>query len=103
MQVQRTITHVLGFVFPQRDVAWRLNWYNEIRIPMLAAAMLSDEGVVNLQKKMKEMTALLDEYPTTVMELSAEAAGLSNKNELLSDERMITNVVNSMRLHTKAK
>ena len=29
MQLQRAITHVLGFVFPQKDVAWRLNWYNE--------------------------------------------------------------------------
>ena len=44
MQTQRAITHILEFVFPQKDVAWRLNWYNELKMPMLSAALLSDVG-----------------------------------------------------------
>ena len=51
MQIQRAITHVVSFVWPQRDVAWRMNWYNELRMPMLSMALLTDEGRCNLQKK----------------------------------------------------
>lgn len=55
MQTQRAITHLLAFVFPQKDVAWRLNWYNELRMPMLAAALLTDEGKINLTNKLRSM------------------------------------------------
>ena len=57
--MQRALTHVLAFVFPAKDVAWRLNWYNELRMPMLSAALLTDEGRHNLTKKMKELIEML--------------------------------------------
>ena len=59
MHLQRSLTHVLAFVFPGRDTAWRLNWYNELRMPMLSAALLTDEGKHNLKKKMQELVTLL--------------------------------------------
>lgn len=46
---------MLSFVFPQRDVAWRMNWYNELRMPMLSAALLCDEGKITLRQKIMEM------------------------------------------------
>ena len=59
MQTQRAITHLLAFVFPQKDVAWRLNWYNELRMPMLAATLLTDEGKINLKEKLVKMVEFI--------------------------------------------
>ena len=42
--MQRQLTHVLGYIFPQKDVTWRLNWYNEVRMPLLTAGILQDKG-----------------------------------------------------------
>ena len=66
------MTHVLAFVFPGRDTAWRLNWYNELRMPILSAALLTDEGKHNLRQKMKELVTMLQNNPTTIMELNPD-------------------------------
>ena len=42
--MQRSLTHVLGYVFPQKDVQWRLNWYNEVKMPIMTAQLLRDDG-----------------------------------------------------------
>ena len=35
--MQRQLTQVLGYVFPQKDIQWRLNWFNEVKMPILTA------------------------------------------------------------------
>ena len=90
---------MLGFVLPQRDVAWRLNWYNELRMPMLAAALLADEGRVNLERKIGEMISFVQGNPTSIMEIDASEGKAANIDELMYDEQMLSRVLNSMKLH----
>ena len=100
LQTQRAITHVLGFVFPQKDVQWRLNWYNELRMPMLTTALLTDEGKQNLQRKMDEINFIISSNPATVMEMGSDIIRL---DEMTKDEMLLSNVLKSMKLHQKAK
>ena len=100
LQTQRAITHVLGFVFPQKDVQWRLNWYNELRMPMLTTALLTDEGKQNLQRKMDEINFIISSNPATVMEMGSDILRL---DEMTKDEMLLSNVLKSMKLHQKAK
>ena len=67
---------------------------------MLTTALLTDEGKQNLQKKMDEINFIVAMNPTTVMEMNADVA---NVNELTKDERLLSNVLKSMKLHQKAK
>lgn len=94
---------MLNFVFPSRDVSWRLNWYNELKMPMLSTAMLTDEGKANLKKKMREFIDLLANYPTTSMEINTEDKNQLSTEELTSEERLLTLTLHKAKLHTKAK
>ena len=88
---------------PTREVAWRLNWYNELKMPMLSAALLTDEGKHNLNQKMRELVELLSNYPTTIMELNTEDKNSHSHAELLPDERLLSLTLTKAKLHTKAK
>ena len=70
---------------------------------MLSAALLTDEGRHNLNKKMKELIEMLKNNPTTIMEINSEDKNSQSQKELLSDERLLSNTLNSMKLHAKAK
>lgn len=89
MHLQRSITHILAFVFPGRDTAWRLNWYNELRMPILSAALLTDEGKHNLREKMQELVSMLQKTPTTIMELNPDSRNSMPADEMLKDEKLL--------------
>ena len=74
---------MLGFVFPAKDVTWRLNWYNELRMPILSAALLTDQGKLNLKKRMGELQELIIKNPMSTMELNCEKANVCSKEDLL--------------------
>ena len=38
------MTDFLEYLFTDRSVRWRINWYNEVKIPMLTSAILFDNG-----------------------------------------------------------
>ena len=63
---------MMAFVFPAKDVKLRLNWYNELRMPMLSAALLTDEGRHNLGRKMQELVDMLKKNPMTMMEIPTD-------------------------------
>ena len=65
---QRQLTHVLGYVFPQKDVTWRLNWYNEVRFPLLTAGILQDGGKHQLRRRMQEVLDIVTDNPLATME-----------------------------------
>ncbi len=44
LSVQRQITEIFDYVFTDRQIKWRVNWFNEVKIPMLTAALLTDSG-----------------------------------------------------------
>lgn len=47
--VQRQITQTLSQVFPSKDVLWRLNWFNEVKMPLLNAFIIGDDGEHKLE------------------------------------------------------
>ena len=51
LYIQRQMTDFLEYVFPDRQVKWRINWYNEIQVPMFTAAVLTDTGVQSLEER----------------------------------------------------
>lgn len=38
------MTDFIEYLNPERAVRWKINWYNEIKIPMLTAGILFDNG-----------------------------------------------------------
>jgi hypothetical protein len=46
------MTELLEFVFPESATKWRVGWFNEIKVPMLTAAILFDSGKDSLTKRM---------------------------------------------------
>ena len=70
---------------------------------MLSAALLTDEGKHNLSKKMEELVSLLQRNPTTIMEINSDDKNNHSPDELLNDEKLLTNTLNSQNLHAKAK
>ena len=51
LYLQRQLTDFLEYIFIDRQTRWRINWYNEVKIPMLTAAILFDNGTDLLQDK----------------------------------------------------
>ena len=47
------MTEFMEYVHLDRVVRWRMNWYNEIKIPMLTAAILNDSGVESLNERIE--------------------------------------------------
>jgi hypothetical protein len=46
---------MLDYVFIDPATAWRLNWYNQIKIPQLSTALLLDSGDNMLGDKIAEL------------------------------------------------
>ena len=44
LYVQRQISDFIEYLFTDRATRWRLNWYNEIKIPLLTAGIMFDNG-----------------------------------------------------------
>lgn len=38
------MTDFLEYIHTERAIRWRVNWYNEIKIPMLTAGIMFDNG-----------------------------------------------------------
>ena len=103
--VQRSLTHCLGFVFPNRDILWRLNWYNEVKMPLMTASILLDEGSHALDTKMAEMLEIIEKDPTSILkqEMPEDMVHSKKKDPLLKEESLLTQSVFSAKLHSKAK
>ena len=55
LYVQRQITDFMEYLFTERHIKWRINWYNEIKLPMLTAPIISDNGKYHLDEKIKAL------------------------------------------------
>jgi hypothetical protein len=42
-----------------RQIKWRIGWYNEIKIPMLTAGVIFDNGSESLQERIDAMNKLV--------------------------------------------
>jgi hypothetical protein len=55
------MTDFLDYIFQDRALKWRMNWYNEIKIPMLTTSILFDSGTHSLQQRLDELRKLVVE------------------------------------------
>lgn len=49
LYIQRQMTEFIEYLFTERAMRWRIAWYNEVKIPLLTAAILHDNGEASLQ------------------------------------------------------
>jgi hypothetical protein len=87
----------LNYVFPHRDVNWRLNWFNEVKIPLLTAVILHDDGTHSLDEKIKELEKLYQDDPTSTMNLESEP------HATLQEEKFVQSALHNRKLHARAK
>lgn len=80
--VQRQITQTLNFVLQQKDALWRLNWYNEVKIPLLSALILFDSGENHLQTKIDQMNDFAKKNPDNSMNIIQDDALLDDEDFL---------------------
>ena len=62
LYIQRQMTDFLEYVFPDRQVKWRINWYNEIKVPMFTAAVLTDTGVQSLEERIDQLHSIITNH-----------------------------------------
>ena len=56
--IQRQITQALNYVFPDSTIQWRLNWFNEIKVPILTTLLLYKSDI-SLEQNMEKFKAMI--------------------------------------------
>ena len=67
------MTDFLEYVFPERETKWRINWYNEIKVPMLTAGVMSDTGKHSLEERIDLLHGLITKHILPVLPGDPEA------------------------------
>jgi hypothetical protein len=52
------MTDFVEYLFTDRATKWRINWYNEVKIPMLTAGILFDNGRHSLEQRIDMLTQI---------------------------------------------
>ena len=81
--IQRTVTQALSYVFPDSTVQWRLNWFNEVKMPILTTILLH-RAEISLEENMEKFKAMIQ------------------LNSLTQDELYIKNAMKSQEMHQAA-
>lgn len=95
LYIQRQMTDLLEYCFTERSVRWRINWFNEVKVPMLIAGILFDSGHNSLQ----ERVAKLKDLATTT--INPPLPG--DKKATTADEEYIQLALQSRQMHARAK
>lgn len=56
--IQRSITQALTYIFPDSTTLWRLNWYNEVKMPILTTILLFEQEL-SLKTNMDKFKAMI--------------------------------------------
>ena len=56
--IQRSITQALTYIFPDSTTQWRLNWFNEVKMPILTTILLFEQEL-SLQTNMDKFKAMI--------------------------------------------
>ena len=81
--IQRSITQALNYVFPDSTIQWRLNWFNEVKMPVLTTMLLYADDI-SLEENMEKFKAMIQ------------------LNSLTQDELYIKNAMKSQDMHKAA-
>ena len=93
--IQRQISQCVEYVFPDRETKWRLNWYNELKIPLLTALLLNDDGQARLEERIASLHALVMDNILPSLPDSPDAT--------TNEEAFVLTGLKSRILHSKAK
>ena len=81
--IQRQITQALQYVFPDATIQWRLNWFNDVKMPVLTT-MLLYKGDNTMQENMENFRQMI------------------KLNSLTQDEIYVRNAMKSRVMHERA-
>jgi len=86
---------MLEYVFPDRPIKWRINWYNEIKVPMLTAAVLTDTGVDSLEERTDLLNGIIKDHILPCLPLDPEVR--------TPEEEFMFSALRNRVIHSKAK
>jgi len=89
------MTDYLEYLFTDRAVRWRINWYNEVKIPMLTSAILFDNGEQSLQHKLDILNDLV--VKNILPALPGDSKGMTPEEEFMAI------ALRNRRVHARAK
>lgn len=89
------MSDLLEYVFPERPIKWRINWYNEVKVPMLTAGVLADAGVESLEERIDLLHGLITKHILPSLPDETEA-------RTPEEEFMFISLKNRV-MHSKAK
>jgi hypothetical protein len=85
----------MEYVHLDRVTRWRMHWYNEIKVPLLTAAILFDNGVESLHQRTETLHKLVTQK--IMPALPGESKGLT------PDEEFIAISLRNKLVHARAK
>lgn len=86
---------MLEYIFTERSVRWRINWYNEVKVPMLIAGILFDNGRNSLEERVDNLRLI------ATKSLSPPLPG--DKLEMTAEEEFVQIALRSRKVHARAK
>ena len=76
--IQRQITHTLQNVLEDPRLLWRLNWYNDIKMPLLTTLLMCKSDV-SIKENMDKFTKIIELKALTSEEMFMKNACKSNQ------------------------
>jgi hypothetical protein len=95
LTIQRQISEFVEYVMPSRETRWRVNWYNEIKIPMLTSAIMYDSGRQSLQRRVEMLDKIVTENMIPALPKDTHA--------MTPEEEFTIIAVKNRQIHAKAK
>lgn len=71
--IQRQITQALQYVFPDSTIQWRLNWFNEVKMPVLTTLLLH-QSEISMEENMEKFKSMIKLDSLTQSELYVKNA-----------------------------
>ena len=95
LYLQRSMSDFLEYIHTDRAVRWRIGWYNEIKVPMLTAAILFDNGSESINERIAGLEKLVREniLPSLPQESSA----------MTEEEMFVLASLRNRQIHARAK
>ena len=81
--IQRSITQAITYIFPDSTTQWRLNWFNEVKMPILTTILLF-EAEISLEENMNKFTSMI------------------KLDSLTQDELYVKNAMKNQEMHAAA-
>ena len=95
LYLQRSMSDFMEYVHTDRAVRWRINWFNEIRVPMLTAAILFDNGSESIDQRIAHLQKLV--HDNILPSLPHESKAMTH------EEMFVQASLRNRKIHARAK